>query len=183
MSKVTLSCYNNSWYQPGNKLKIAIWMLVSFFLFEHLSPIPSKLKIFFLRIFGAKLGDNVVIKPGCKIKYPWFLEIDDNVWLGESCWIDNLTKVKIENDCCISQGAYIFTGNHNYKKNTFDLIVQPVTLKAGCWVGAKSIVCPNVILGEHSILSAGSVATHDLEPFCVYQGNPAILKRKRIFEN
>lgn len=121
-------------------------------------------------------------RPGCKIKYPWFLEVDDNVWLGENCWIDNHFKVTIENDCCISQGAYIFTGNHNYKKNTFDLIVQPVTLKSGCWVGAKSIVCPNVILGENSILSTGFCCYGWFGAFGIYQGNPAILKKKEFFQ-
>lgn len=180
--KMNLSSYDNSWYYPGNKLKIFIWILFSFLLFNSSLPIPSKVKVFVLRIFGAKIGNNVVIKPGCKIKYPWNLSICDNVWLGENCWIDNLTKVIIENNCCISQGAYIFTGNHNYKKGTFDLMLNSITLKAGCWIGAKSVVCPNVTVGECSILTVGSVATVSLQPFSIYQGNPAIFKRKREFQ-
>lgn len=180
--KLNLSSYDNSWYFPGNKIKIFIWIFISFFVFTNKLPIPSWFKVFLLRAFGARIGSNVVIKPGCKIKYPWNLFISDNVWLGEDCWIDNLSKVIIENDCCISQGAYIFTGNHNYKKSTFDLMLNPITLKAGCWVGAKSVVCPNVIIGECSILTAGSVATTSLQPYSIYQGNPAIFKRKREFQ-
>lgn len=183
MSRVKLSAYDNSWFNPGNKFKIAIWMIVSYLLFEHSLPIPSKIKCSVLRLFGAKLGCSIIIKPGCKIKYPWRLEVKDNVWLGERCWIDNLAVVTIESDCCISQGAYLFTGNHNYKRHKFDLIIYPITLKSGSWVGARSIVCPNVTLGEYSILSAGSVATTNLEPMGIYQGNPAELKRKRIFED
>lgn len=182
MSELELSKYKNDFYKPGSKLKILIWILVSYVFFENSLPIPSFLKCIILRFFGAVIGANVVIKPGCKIKYPWFLSISDNVWLGENCWIDNLAHVDIERNCCISQGAYLFTGNHNYKKSTFDLVLYPITLKRGSWVGAKSIVCPGVVLGKYSILTVGSVAVNELAPYGVYQGNPAMFKRNRVFD-
>ncbi|MDZ7624210.1 MAG: hypothetical protein U5J96_07185 [Ignavibacteriaceae bacterium] len=91
-------------------------------------PWPNSFKIFALRFFGAKVGKGVIIKPCVNIKYPWFLEIGDNVWIGEEVWIDNLGKVKIGNNVCLSQGALLLCGNHNYKKETFDLIVGDITL-------------------------------------------------------
>ncbi|QXP64483.1 WcaF family extracellular polysaccharide biosynthesis acetyltransferase [Polaribacter sp. HaHaR_3_91] len=179
MKKVKLSNYNNDWYKPGSKIKILIWYYINiFFLINPLNPISS-LKIFILRLFGAKIGNNVAIKQSVNVKYPWLLEVGDNVWVGENVWIDNLAKVKIEDNVCISQGAMLLCGNHDYKKSSFDLLLGEITLKKGSWVGAKSVVCPGVTLNSHAILAVGSIANKDLEAYSIYQGNPAIKIRKR----
>jgi putative colanic acid biosynthesis acetyltransferase WcaF len=135
-----------------------------------------------LRLLGAKVGKGVVIKPDVNIKYPWFLEIGDNVWIGEGAWIDNLAYVRIGNNVCISQEAYILTGNHNYKKDTFDLIVNPIVIEDGVWVGAKAIVCPGVTLKTHSVITVGSVITKSTEPYTIYLGITAEPIRKRAIE-
>ena len=97
-------------------------------------------------------------------------------------FIDNLGKVRIKDNVCISQGAMLLTGNHNYKKETFDLIIGEVTLEDGVWVGAMAIVCPRVTMHTHSILLTGSVLAQDAEAYGIYQGNPAELKKKRIID-
>lgn len=180
MSQTDLSKYNNSWYNPGaGKIKILIWYFINvLFLINPLNPI-SGLKVFLLRLFGAKMGKGIVIKPNVNIKYPWLLEVGDYTWIGEKVWIDNLAKVTIGKNCCLSQGSMLLCGNHNYKKSTFDLIVKPITLEDGAWVGALSVVCPGVTLKSHAILTVQSVATETLEPFSLYKGNPAVKIRER----
>jgi acetyltransferase-like isoleucine patch superfamily enzyme len=79
---------------------------------------------FFLQGFSVKVvwGQNwqwVNIKPSVNIKYPWLLEVGDHVWIGEEVWIDNLAKVRIGSNVCISQGAMLLTGNHDFTKSTF----------------------------------------------------------------
>jgi len=180
--KVDLSKFNNRWYKPGNFGKRLFWYFASLCFLKSGFPWPNSLKIIVFKIFGAKLGKNINIKPCINIKYPWFLEIGNNVWLGENCWIDNLGKITIGDNVCISQGAMLLTGNHNYKKASFDLIVKEIVLKEGVWIGAKSIVCPGVTMGSHSILSVGSVLTKDAEAYCIYQGNPASFIKKRIID-
>lgn len=176
-----LSTYNNSWYNPGGgPIKRLIWYYINILFFMNpLNPF-SGLKVFLLRLFGAKVGKGVVIKPNVNIKYPWLLEIGDHTWIGERAWIDNLAQVKIGKNCCISQGAMLLCGNHNYKKPTFDLIVKPITLEDGAWVGALSVVCPGVTIKSHAILTVQSVATETLEPFALYKGNPAVRIRERV---
>lgn len=179
MSNVNLSKFDNSWYKPGNTFKRFVWYFKNIFLFKSSLPWPNSLKIMTLRFFGAKVGRNVLIKPNVNIKYPWLLEIGDNVWLGEEVWIDNLAKVTFGNNVCLSQGAMLLCGNHDYKKETFDLIVKPIVLEDGVWVGAKSVVCPGVTMKSHSILAVGSVLTKDAEAYGIYQGNPAVMVKKR----
>lgn len=140
----------------------------------------SGVKCLILKLFGAKIGKGVVIKPGVSVKYPWLLKVGDYSWIGEDVWIDNLAQVTIGSNCCISQGAMLLCGNHNYKLPTFDLIVKPIIIKNGAWVGAKSTVCPGVTIHEEAMLSVGSIATKDLQANCIYQGNPAIYARERI---
>lgn len=176
--------YNNDWFNPrANALKRVLWYFTNALFFtNHLFPI-SKLKVVLLRLFGAKVGVGVNIKPAVNIKYPWNLKIGDYTWIGEEVWIDNLVTVSIGSNCCISQGALLLCGNHNYKKNTFDLIAKPITLEDSVWVGAKSIICPGVTAHSGSILTVGSVATSDLDSNTIYQGIPAVYKRIKAGAN
>ncbi len=183
MSKVDLSSYNNSWYQPGSRFKRAVWFVVNATCIQSKWMPSSGIRKFWLRLFGAKLGKGVVIKPRVNIKYPWLLEIGDYTWIGEGVWIDNLDKVKIGKNVCVSQEAYLLCGNHDYSKKTFDLIVKPITIEDGAWVGARAIVCPGVMCHSHSVLSVNSVATMSLESYGVYQGNPASLVKTRKIED
>jgi putative colanic acid biosynthesis acetyltransferase WcaF len=182
MKKLDLSEYSRSGYNPGNFIRRALWYLTSVIFFRSLVPYPNSLKKFLLISFGAKLGEHINIKPGVNIKYPWFLKVGDYVWLGEGAWIDNLTTVEIADNVCISQGASVFTGNHNYKKVAFDLVVAPVVLEEGVWLAAKSVVCPGVVLKSHSVVTVGSVVTNSTQPYKIYQGNPAQIVGDRIIE-
>lgn len=182
--EVRLQKFNNAWYKIGaNRIKIFFWYFINvLFFINPLQPL-SRLKVFLLRCFGAKIGNGVLIKPSVNIKYPWRLTIGNNCWIGENVWIDNLENVSIANNVCISQGAMLLTGNHNYKKTTFDLIIGAIKIEDGVWIGCQSIVCPGVTCLSHSILTVNSVATSDLEPYSVYQGNPATKIRERLFNN
>ena len=132
-----------------------------------------------LKIFGAKIGNRVIIKPRVRIKYPWLLSIGSDVWIGESVWIDNLDNVIIENNVCLSQGAIIMSGSHDYKKPTFNLITRPIIIKSESWICAKSIVLQGVTCKKGSILTALSVAKKDLEEYSIYEGNPAVKIKNR----
>ncbi len=178
--KVDLSKYRNPEYDHGaGVLKRLCWHLCSKAFIHSQLPFPVSLKRTILKIFGAKVGRGVVIKPNVNIKYPWFLEIGDHAWIGEEVWIDNLVMVTIGPNCCLSQGAMLLTGNHDFSKTTFNLITRAVTLEEGAWLGAKTVVCPGVAVGSHAVLTVGSVATKDLEEWTIYRGNPAISIKKR----
>ncbi|TKC08167.1 colanic acid biosynthesis acetyltransferase WcaF [Pedobacter polaris] len=161
--------------------KVFCWYLVSMLFFRSgLIPISSVL-VFILRLFGAKIGKEVRIKPYIYIHYPWKLTIGDYSWLAE-CRIENLAEVTIGQNVCISQKAMLLTGNHNFKKIGFDLITKPIFLEDGAWIGAKAIVCPGVTVASHAVLTVGSVATKNLAAYTIYQGNPAVKIKDRIID-
>ncbi len=178
-----LSSFNNSWYKPGNPIKRGLWFIFNaLFLQSRFCPF-SKIKILVLKMFGAKIGKGVIIKPSVNVKYPWKLTIKNHVWIGENVWIDNLDDVYIGNHVCLSQGAMLLCGNHDYKKPSFDLKIGKITLEDGVWIGAKSVVCQNVTCKSHSVLAVQSVANHDLEAYWIYKGNPAEKVRERIINS
>ncbi|MFH1005222.1 MAG: WcaF family extracellular polysaccharide biosynthesis acetyltransferase [Bacteroidota bacterium] len=180
MQKTDLSKFNNQWYNTGASwFTRATWYCVNICFVNSYFHFYS-FKFFLLRMFGARIGKNVIIKPKVNIKYPWNIEVGDNVWIGENVWLDSLGKIKIGANVCLSQGAMLICGNHNYKKKSFDLIVGNIILEDGVWIGAGALVCGGVICKSHAVLTAGSVATDALEPFSIYQGNPAIKIKDRI---
>ena len=183
MLQTDLSAYNNFPFNPGgNAAKRLLWYYANAFVFKTgIFPVNS-LKTSLLRAFGAKVGQGVTIKPGVNIKYPWHLTIGQNCWLGENVWVDCLVPIIIGNNVCLSQGAVLLTGSHNYKKTTFDLITAPVILEDGVWIGACAVVNPGVTAASHAVLTSGSVATKNLEAYSVYQGNPAMKTRQRVIE-
>ena len=180
MSQTDLSKYNNTPYHPGaGRLKQVVWYYISAVFFKtSLFPVNG-LKVILLKLFGAQIGTGVVIKPGINIKFPWLLKIGNNSWLGEKVWIDNLVPVTLGNNVCISQGAILQTGNHNYKQPFFDLITGNIILEDGVWISCGAIVNAGITAASHAILTTGSVATKNMEAYYIYQGNPAVKVRKR----
>lgn len=182
MTKVDLAGFDNSWYKPGPRWKILLWYVVNGVFIQSRHPF-SGLRLFWLKWFGATIHGSVVIRPGVRVKYPWKLKIYGPVWIGEDVWIDNLDSVSIAAHCCISQGAMLLCGNHDYKSAKFELLTGPIVLEEGVWIGAKSVVCLNTICRSHSILSVGSIASGEMKAYTIYKGNPAIPLRNREIHN
>ena len=179
METTRLDRFENGNYRPGTWLARIAWLSTSIVFFQSRIPWPSFWKRLLLKAYGARVGKGVIIKPRVTIKYPWKLIVGDHCWIGENVWIDNLGQVTLGNHCCLSQGALLLCGNHNYKKATFDLMVSDITLEDGVWICARANVGPGVTCSSHSVLAMGSTATSDLEGWIIHQGNPASAKAKR----
>jgi putative colanic acid biosynthesis acetyltransferase WcaF len=180
MNKVRLDLFSVGEYRPGaSRTTRVLWHLLGQKLFGSSIITSYRVKGALLRLFGAEVGKGVVIKPGARVKCPWRLVLGDHVWIGEDVWIDNLENVTIAGHVCLSQGTYLCTGNHDWKKPTFDYRLGAITIEQGAWIGAKSLIAPGVRVGEYAILTAGSVATRSLADAQVYTGNPALRVRNR----
>ena len=94
-------------------------------------------------------------------------------------WIDNLAAISIGNNCCVSQGAYHCTGNHDWSVKSSDLITRPIHIEVEAWLGAKSVVGPGVTVHRGAVLSLEGVATNDLQKGWIYVGNPAVAIGRR----
>jgi putative colanic acid biosynthesis acetyltransferase WcaF len=169
-----LDHYNTGSFTRGRSALVEALWLVTQALFVRSQLPGSRHRRVLLRAFGARVGAGVVIKPGVRVKFPWRLTIGDHAWLGEDVWIDNLANVSIGAHACISQGAYLCTGNHDWTSERFTLAAAPITIGDHAWVAAKAVVAPGVTMGEGAVLALGSVAIGHPDAWSIYAGNPAV---------
>lgn len=170
-------------YSTGASIwRMALWYYISLMFFRSGVITSSTLLVWVLRLFGAKVGKQVRIKPHIHIKYPWKLVIGDNCWLAD-CYIDNIDMVIIGNHVCISQNAMLITGNHDFTSRNFDLKHAPISLKNGVWIGANGTVTAGVVAETHAVLCAGATLYTNMESYAVYKGNPAQRVGNRIIKD
>jgi putative colanic acid biosynthesis acetyltransferase WcaF len=163
----------------ASRLKEAAWYLTKVVFFLSALPYPRRLKLFLLRRFGAEVGEGVYIKPRVNIHMPWRLRIGEYAWIGEEVFILNFEVVNIGAHACISQRAFLCTGNHDYRDPHMPFRNRPTTVGDGAWVGAQVFVAPGVTIAEEAVVTAGSVVTSDLPAGMVCSGNPCVPVKRR----
>lgn len=132
-----------------------------------------------LRLFGAKIGKDVRIRPTAHVEIPWNIEIRDSVTVGDHAILYSLGRITIGERSIISQYAHLCAGTHDHTDRRFPLIRDPVKIGSDAWIGADAYVGPNVTVGNLTVLGARSSAYKDLEPKAVYVGNPAKAIKER----
>jgi putative colanic acid biosynthesis acetyltransferase WcaF len=153
-----LSKFNNRGFSRGAPAwKEAAWWVTRSLLFAAWFPVPSGVKVAVLRWFGARVGRGVVIRSRVNITFPWRFECGDHVWIGDEVLILSLARVRIGSHVCISQRAFLCTGSHDFNKETFDLITNPIEIGDGCWVAAQAFVTPGAVLPPGTLVKAGEV--------------------------
>jgi putative colanic acid biosynthesis acetyltransferase WcaF len=156
-----------------------IWYLCKCLLFLNPIPFPATIKCMVLRLFGATVGRGVVIKPRVNIHFPWKLSVGDFAWIGEEVFILNFEPVRIGAHTCVSQRAFLCTGNHDYRKPAMPYRNAPITLEDGGWIGAQCFVGPGVVIGSETVITAGSIVVRSQPPGKVCGGNPCAVIKNR----
>ncbi len=170
-------------FRGKNGFYVILWWTVQSTLFA-LSPQPFfKWRRFLLRLFGAVVGDNVLIRPTVKITYPWKVKIGDNCWIGDDCDLYSLGEIEIGNNVAIAHRVYLCTGNHDYTKVTFDISAEPIKIEDEVWLPNDVFIGPGVTVGKGCVVGARSTVLHDLPEGMLCFGNPAKPIRKRTEED
>lgn len=178
---VDLGRFRNEDFDRGaSRPRELLWRVVSWLLFEPSCFHAPALKRALLRCFGARVGRGVVVKPSVKITFPWKLHLGPDSWVGEEAWLLNLAPIRVGRSACISQRAFLCTGNHDVGSVAFDLRTAPITICQEAWVGATAFVAPGVRVGRGAVAQAGSIVTRTLPRFQICGGNPCRPTRPRF---
>ena len=168
-----------SWHPGAPWLLQTLWFCIGSPLFSSRWVPGSAWRVILLRVFGARIGPKCRLKPGLRVKFPWRLHVGQSCWLGESVWIDNLAPVHLGDRVCISQGAYLCTGNHNFRSPGFDLQLGQIRIESDAWIAACAVLAPGTVVGEGAVVSLGSVVSGSLPEGVIVRGNPALMIGKR----
>lgn len=103
----------------------------------------------------------------------------DHVRITAGCRITCVSKIELGNDVLIGPDVMIIDHNHGMNpsiKGGYSpqpLSIGRVKIDDGVWIGQRVIILPDVTIGKHSIIGAGSVVTKDVPEYCIAVGNPA----------
>lgn len=163
-------------FRGKNAITVQLWWITQSLLFSTSPQFLYGWRRTLLRAFGAKIGKGVVIRPSCKITYPWKLEIGDYSWVGDDVVLYTLGPVKIGKNSVISQRGYLCTGSHDYLKSNFPIYAKPITIGDSCWLATDVYVGPGVAITHEVVVGARSSVFRDIASPGVYLGSPAKLK-------
>lgn len=160
-------------FRGKNVFIVQLWWLVERTFFNLSPQFFYGWRSFLLRLFGAKIGKRVLIRPSVRITYPWKIRIGDYSWVGDDVVLYSLGEINIGKNTVISQKSYICTGSHDYTSLSFDIFSKPVNIGNEVWIAADVFVAPGVRIGDGSVVGVRSTVLHDLPPGKICFGNPA----------
>lgn len=134
---------------------------------------------FWFRIFGAKIGTDVLLRPSVRMTYPWKVAIGDYSWLGDGVELYSLDTITIGSNVVVSQNTYICTGTHDYGVASFDMVTAPICIKDQAWVASDVFIHPGVTIGEACVVGARSTVGKDLPAGMLCVGSPCEVVRSR----
>lgn len=158
----------------------ALWLLIGRPSFRASFHNWHRFRTILLRLFGAKVGKRVSLRPTVNVEVPWMLEIDDDASIGDHVIIYCLGHIKIGRRAIVSQYAHLCAGTHDYSDATFKLVRSPITIGSDVWIGADAFIGPGVTVGDLAVVGARSSVYKDLDFKKVYVGNPAKSIKDRI---
>lgn len=160
-------------FQGKSKIIVQIWWIVQSTLFRLSPQLMYGWRRFLLRLFGANIGNNVLIRSTAKILYPWKLTIGDWSWIGNDVTLYNMANINIGENCVISQKSYLCTSSHDHTKSSFDIFAKAIEIKDKVWVAADVFIAPGVTIGGGTVVGFRSTVNKDLPPNMICYGNPA----------
>lgn len=160
------------------------WRAQLWWLFEALFVLPTPQYMFGWRrfallLFGAKIGKQVLIRPGVRVTYPWNVTIGDYVWIGDNATLYSVAEITIGSHSVVSQEAYLCAGTHDYQDLSFRFVDAPISIAEECWIAARAFIGPGVKIGHAAVIGAGSIVMRSVDARTVVAGNPAKVVGKR----
>jgi len=149
-------------FRGRNKVVVQLWWLVECTLFRLSPQIFYKWRVRLLRIFGAEIGEGVLIRPTVKVTYPWKVRIGKNSWVGDNVTLYSLGEINIGSNTIVSQGCYLCTGSHDYQSKKFEIYSKPISIGDSTWLASDVFVAPGVNIGSRVVVGARSSIFKDL---------------------
>ena len=182
-SWVDLKHYNSSQHDRGRASWVVIlWWLIQGVFFPLSLHNLNGFRSWLLRLFGAKIGRGVVIRPSARFTYPWKVTIGDYSWIGDDAVLYSVDHIAIGSHCVVSQKSYLCTGSHEVTDSNFSLITAPIHIGNGVWIASDCFVAPGVAIGANTVIGARSSVFGNIPAQKIAWGSPCSVYRDRTID-
>ncbi|PUE28098.1 putative colanic acid biosynthesis acetyltransferase [Limnohabitans sp. Jir72] len=166
-------------FRGRSAFAVQIWWLTQTTLFHWSPQFAYGFRSWLLRLFGAHVGNGVVIRPSAKITYPWKVSIGDYAWIGDDVVLYSLGEIEIGANAVVSQSSYLCAADHDYSQVDFPIRAHKVTIGPEAWVATDVFVGPGVSIGRGAVIGARSSVFSDMPDSMVCMGSPCMPIRRR----
>lgn len=167
-------------FRGRNAIVVQLWWLVQSLLFNPSPQFMYGWRRWLLRLFGAKVGKDVIVRPSVKTQFPWKVDIGDFAWIGDEVVLYSLGPITIGANAVISQRSYLCTGSHRPGEIDFPIYHQAIHIEPEAWVATDVYIGPGVTIGRGTVVGARSSVFKDLPAGKICLGSPATPVRDRI---
>ena len=168
------SPYDSPW-TLRQRIAMLVWEYCWAF-FCRWTPKPfNRWRLFWLRLFGAKISGLPFVHQRARIQIPWNVTLHDRATLGDRANLYSLGEIEIGARAIVAQEAYLCGGTHDLSDPNLPLQVAKITIGEDAFIGARAFIMPGVTVGARAVVGACSVATRDVIENTRVAGNPARL--------
>lgn len=160
-------------FRGRSAVYVQLWWIVQASVFKWSPQVLYPWRRFLLRLFGAKVGVKVLVRPTVKVTYPWKVEIGDYAQIGDDVELYSLGEIYIGEHAVVSQGSYVCTGSHDCTKIDFPIFAKKITICDEAWVSAQCFISPGVTVGRGAFCMPRSLVTKDIPEGKIVAGHPA----------
>jgi putative colanic acid biosynthesis acetyltransferase WcaF len=166
-------------FRGRSRVTVLFWQITQATLFG-LSPQPLYgWRRMLLRLFGAKVGRKVLVRPTARITFPWKVEIAECSWIGDDVGLYSLDKITIGRHAVISQRSYLCTASHDEENIAFPYKTAPIEVGDEAWIASDVFVGPGVTVGRGAVIGARSTVFDAVPASMIAFGSPAKVQRVR----
>lgn len=158
---------------------VQLWWFVQATLFRCSPQFAYGFRNALLRLFGARVGRGVIIRPTVIVTYPWKVSIGDFSWVGDDAVLYSLGDIEIGNNTVVSQRSYLCAADHSYLDENFPIQSKKIQLADEVWLAADVFVAPGVSIGYGTVVGARSSVFKDLPAEMICMGSPCKAIRAR----
>ena len=130
-------------------------------------------RLLVLKLFGGKISGVPFVHASTKIQIPWHVKLNHRACLGENVVAYSLGIIEVGEGATVAQESYLCTGTHDFANPNMQLITKPITIKKNAFLGVRSMILPNIVIGENSVVGAQAVVTKNVPANEIFAGNPA----------
>lgn len=167
-------------FRGGSALKVQLWWLVQATLFRASPQFAYGFRRWLLRLYGARIGAGVLVRPTATITYPWKVVVEDGAWIGDNVVLYSLGDIHIGRNAVISQRSYVCAADHDFQRRAFPIRARPVHIADQTWIGTDVFIGPGVSIGCAAVIGARSSVFTNMPPEMVCFGSPCRAVKARV---